>query len=50
RTLERKIDDIQKQLEQVDILSLRVKEQSLLDEYNLVLQQEEMLWAQKSRE
>ncbi|XP_029145253.1 uncharacterized protein [Arachis hypogaea] len=50
KELERYISKIQRRLEEVDILSFRVKEKELNDDYNRILLQEELFWFQKSRE
>nr|XP_029146878.1 uncharacterized protein LOC114924898 [Arachis hypogaea] len=48
--LEYQIDQIQRRLEVTDVLSLRIKEAELREDYNRLLLQEELFWCQKSRE
>ncbi|XP_029150777.1 uncharacterized protein [Arachis hypogaea] len=48
--LEYQIDQIQRRLEVTDVLSLRIKEAELREDYNRLLLQEELFWYQKSRE
>ncbi|XP_072067051.1 uncharacterized protein [Arachis hypogaea] len=48
--LEYQIDQIQRRLEVTDVLSLRIKEAELREDYNRFLLQEELFWYQKSRE
>ncbi|XP_015946532.1 uncharacterized protein LOC107471560 [Arachis duranensis] len=48
--LEYQIDQIQWRLEVTDMLSLRIKEAELREDYNRLLLQEELFWYQKSRE
>ncbi|XP_072064306.1 uncharacterized protein [Arachis hypogaea] len=50
RELERLLNDVQITLESREDQQLRIKEQSLHQELNAVLLQEELLWYQKSRE
>nr|XP_029148343.1 uncharacterized protein LOC114925220 [Arachis hypogaea] len=44
------IDQIRRRLEVSDVLSLRIKEAELREDYNRLLLQEELFWYQKSRE
>ncbi|XP_029149750.1 uncharacterized protein [Arachis hypogaea] len=44
------IDQIQRRLEVTDVLSLKIKEVELREDYNRLLLQEELFWYQKSRE
>ncbi|XP_072094178.1 uncharacterized protein [Arachis hypogaea] len=48
--LEYQIDQIQRRLEVIVVLSLRIKEAELREDYNRLLLQEELFWYQKSRE
>ncbi|XP_015971192.1 uncharacterized protein LOC107494666 [Arachis duranensis] len=48
--VEYQIDQIQRRLEVTDVLSLRIKEAELREDYNRLLLQEELFWYQKSRE
>ncbi|XP_020991268.2 uncharacterized protein LOC107473021 [Arachis duranensis] len=48
--LEYQIDQIQRRLEVTDVLSLRIKEAELREDYNRLLLQEELFWYQKSRD
>ncbi|XP_072056282.1 uncharacterized protein [Arachis hypogaea] len=48
--LEYQIDQIQRRLEVTGVLSLRIKEAELREDYNRLLLQEELFWYQKSRE
>ena len=50
RSLENRIANVQKSLEQWDSLSLENIEKDLRREYDKILAQEELLWFQKSRE
>ncbi|XP_029154549.1 uncharacterized protein [Arachis hypogaea] len=47
--LEYQIDQIQRRLEVTDVLSLRIKEAELREDYNRLLLQEKLFWYQKSR-
>ncbi|XP_015966728.1 uncharacterized protein LOC107490459 [Arachis duranensis] len=48
--LEYQIDQIQRRVEVTNVLSLRIKEAELREDYNRLLLQEELFWYQKSRE
>ncbi|XP_020989778.1 uncharacterized protein LOC110276993 [Arachis duranensis] len=48
--LERQINFLQKRLEVMEDLSMRQREKQLIEEFNNMLVQEELLWFQKSKE